>query len=455
MMPAFNPGQGVPQGLSVKAAVEQKSRVPRRPQHRHFVSHHPYVLQPFMIAPVLPGETLKSLKMQCRCVTDPIKSRLVGWWLEHYYFYVPLTAFLESVAPGIDEDTGSLTGGGLSSMQTMLMDISSPLTGTGDAVISPPYSYTATDGYNFIEKCLFTVVDGFFRDADEGVLQNFADGLQPDMPIAKLRCNDVTQSLFKASEIPAPASGVVLTDATIDPAELTELDTVYQTWLLLTQKGLIKKTYEQYLADFGVRTPEALPMASLELIRVSNEWQYPSNTVEPTTGVPSSAVSWSVQLSADKDRFIREPGFIFGVTCARPKSYRSYQAGSISSYLTTALDWMPAALKEKVHLSMKTFAATTGPYASVFPTSSYTVDMRDLFTHGDQYLSDIGSTARANALSIQDETDPLHYAHTYPVFAGATGVEGLFAGVTDATRLVHQDGMTSLHILGTQLDHTV
>lgn len=453
MLPQYQ-APAVPRGLSIAAQVSEKARVPRRPQHRHFVSHHPFVLQPFMIAPVLPGETLKSLKMQCRAVTDPIKSRLTGWWLEHYYFYVPLTALTTVNTDGLfpAADGGKMQ---LSTVQNMLMDITAPLSPDGPSETSLAMGdYTPSNGFPWIELMLRLVTTEYFRDQDEDYAKKFSDGLQPNMPIAKFRMNDCTQSLYKASEIPVPDDSVALTDSTIDPAELTELDTVYQTWLMLTQQGLVKKTYEQYLAEFGVRTPEVTPMGSLELIRVSNEWQLPSNTVEPTTGVPSSAVSWSVSVSADKNRFVREPGFIFGVTCARPKTYRSYQAGAVSGWLISALDWMPAVLKEKVHLSMKTFAATEGPYASVFPTSSYTLDMRDLFTHGDQYLSDIGSTARANAMTIQDVTDPLRADHEYPAFAGATGVEGLFAGATDATRLVHQDGLTSLYILGTQLDHT-
>jgi len=93
-MPIYPTIKAVPSGISVQQ--QAASRVPRRPNHTHHLRHKPYVLQPFMIAPVLPGETLQNMLLQDRCVTDPVKGRLVGWWLEHWYFYIPLRAIRQS-----------------------------------------------------------------------------------------------------------------------------------------------------------------------------------------------------------------------------------------------------------------------------------------------------------------------------------------------------------------------
>ena len=62
----------------------------RRPQHRFSLRIRPYQLQPFLIAPVLPGETCKNILTQARVVTDPLDpaTKLVGWWCEQFYFYV-------------------------------------------------------------------------------------------------------------------------------------------------------------------------------------------------------------------------------------------------------------------------------------------------------------------------------------------------------------------------------
>ena len=65
------------------------SRSGRRPQHTFQLRHKPWVVQPFMIAPVLPGDTMKNLLLQARAVSSPVKNPLIGWWLEYYFFYVP------------------------------------------------------------------------------------------------------------------------------------------------------------------------------------------------------------------------------------------------------------------------------------------------------------------------------------------------------------------------------
>ena len=65
-------------------------RVQRAPAHPFSLKTRPFQIQPFLISPVLPGETLTNLVHQSRTVTKPIKDPLLGWWTEHYYFYVRL-----------------------------------------------------------------------------------------------------------------------------------------------------------------------------------------------------------------------------------------------------------------------------------------------------------------------------------------------------------------------------
>ena len=43
-----------------------------------------------MIAPVLPGETLKNGLFQSRVISDPLKHRLLGAHKEYWFFYVRL-----------------------------------------------------------------------------------------------------------------------------------------------------------------------------------------------------------------------------------------------------------------------------------------------------------------------------------------------------------------------------
>ena len=70
------------------ASARRTGRVTRSPRHTFQLRHKPFLLQPFMLAPVIPGETMKSLLLQSRAVTSPIANPLIGWWLEYYFFYV-------------------------------------------------------------------------------------------------------------------------------------------------------------------------------------------------------------------------------------------------------------------------------------------------------------------------------------------------------------------------------
>ena len=72
----------------VLTPINATGRKSRRPSHPFQLKTRPWQIQPFCIAPVLPGETLKNLLLQSRVVSDPLKHPLIGWWCEYYYFYV-------------------------------------------------------------------------------------------------------------------------------------------------------------------------------------------------------------------------------------------------------------------------------------------------------------------------------------------------------------------------------
>jgi hypothetical protein len=64
--------QSVPTGKTGRRA--------RRPEHRFELASTPWAITPFLIAPVLPGDTMTNLLLQARVVSDPIKNPLIGWW---------------------------------------------------------------------------------------------------------------------------------------------------------------------------------------------------------------------------------------------------------------------------------------------------------------------------------------------------------------------------------------
>ena len=99
----------------------------------------------------------------------------------------------------------------------------------------------------------------------------------------------------------------------------------YDQYQYMRENAVTEATFEDYLRTFGIRAEagQKEDEHKPELIRYVRDWAYPSNTINPTDGSAASALSWAVAERADKARFIREPGFLFGVTVTRPNDLRS------------------------------------------------------------------------------------------------------------------------------------
>lgn len=396
-------------------AAPTSQRVMRRPQHTHNIRAKPFVIQPFMIAPVLPGETMKNLLLQSRVVTDPVKDPLVGWWIEYYYFYIKhrdlQKPLLEQMV--LDPET----------------DVSSLKDATGyDALYRYPYSM------NFVSYCKERVVEEYFRDEGQGA--SFGLGIWSGVGhVAAINGNGWYDSIHEAEDL--PTGGVVSDD---DP--VASVDKALETYEYLLAQKLINMSYEDFLRSYGVRSSR-VQLNRPELIRYVRDWQYPSNTVNPVDGTVASAVSWSVTERADKDRFFTEPGFIFGVTVARPKVYLGGQRGAAVGAMDSGLSWLPAIMREEVYTSLKQQADGTGPWGLDAGTEGYWFDIRDLLLYGDQFLNHTPSAFASAMASL-----PRKERANYPV---ETEIDALFSG---PGKFVRQDGITTLNILGTQTDHT-
>ena len=216
---------------------------------------------------------------------------------------------------------------------------------------------------------------------------------------------------------------------------------------------MIDMTFEDYLKTFGVSVPGA-GVNKPELLRFVRDWSYPSNTIDPSTGAPSAALSWSISERADKDRFFTEPGFIFGVTVTRPKTFFAGQKQSAVCMLDNAFSWMPALLKDDPASSLRTFAsnAANSPLDATF-ASEHVVDVRDLYMYGDQFFrfgyTPLDTAGLGHVLAAADDT---HEGMQYP---DPGYVPLLFSDRVPANRTwVRQDGIVKLTILGTQMDYT-
>lgn len=397
------------------ALVAQKlpsmGRKIRRPQHPFQLETRPFQIQPFLIAPVLPGETLKNLLLQARVVSDPIKNKLIGWWQEYYIFYVKHRDLHERdtmVDLMINPD------GNLSSL---------------NAAASTPFHHFA--GYpNFAALCLRRVVEEYFRNEGEDWDNNAIGGL----PVAAINSENAYQSMVAAADM--VDNDVALTVGVDDQITASEVETMMNQWQLLRAHNLTEMTYEDYLRQYGVRTNPAenhMP----ELIRYVRDWTYPSNTVDPTDGSVASAVSWSIAERADKDRFFKEPGWIFGVTVTRPKVYLR-TGGSVADLMTTAFSWIPEPWMHDARMSWVPVADNAGPLGNITDAGGLWLDVKDLFMYGDQYINYANTATDGNFVDL-----PL--ASLQRRYVDSDDVDALFAAASPANK-IRQDGIVSLGI---------
>jgi hypothetical protein len=295
------------------------------------------------------------------------------------------------------------------------------------------------DWIDWSAHCLDRVVEEYFRN--EGEVST--DYLISSQPMASISGNSWLDSVT----VTDPDTGV---DINVDlDANTTimasEVEKAMMMWSHLRESGLTQQTYEEYLATYGVSSPEEVEEPHKpELLRFSRDWTYPSNTVDPSTGTPTSALSWSVAERADKDRFFREPGFIFGVTVKRPKVYFSGQSMSAAAMMNDVFSWLPATMGNPNAVSMKTVAALKGPVPA--STAPYWVDVNDLLNYGDQFVNFALSETDAGMVALPTAA----MEKRYPTLAD---IQGLF--VTGTTKyFIREDGVCSMQIAGHYRDQT-
>lgn len=408
------------------AQAPRTARVPRRPQHRFWLKQRPWQLQPFMIAPVLPGETMKNLLLQTRVVSDPVKSPLIGWWCEYYFFYVK-----HRDLDNRDDFT------------EMMLDPNKSLAAHRQATYDVK-KYTPKNGIKWVEYCLNRVRDEYFRDEDEVGTSFDIDGL----PAVQISMDGFHDSVTLGAKFTTTNYDVNVDLNANAVVTASEVERAMRTWQMLRQAGVTEMSYEDYLRSFGLNIPETEEPHTPELVRYVREWTYPSNTVDPVTGAPSSALSWSVAERADKDRFFKEPGFLFGVSCIRPKVYLSNQKGCAAAILDHAFAWLPAMYREDLGISWRNIATGNGPFENVTDTAGYWIDVRDLFVHGDQFVN-VDVATSTEFLKAALPTAALQRRFPVLTDAQALFVDGGGAGTA---QFVRQDGVVSLNILGTQTD---
>ena len=407
--------------------VPRQRRITRSPKHAFHVVHRPFQIQPFMLHPVLPGETLNEGLLQAKCKTDALDSDvdLIGWWLEFYVFYVKL-----SDLDGFDDFT------------EMLLQDGYDLSAYDDAANA--VFYHAGPGINWTEQCYDCVAKHWFRPEDEPA-HKIGGRHVARVDQETIFDSAILDSAVEATDVLLPGEDDVV------PDHLTAQSDRYTAWEKARSLELTNATYRDWCAAFGIEVKEEEPERIAnrpELVRYMRDWQYPSTAVDGASGSTTSAVIWSVADQIKKRRLFKEPGFLIGVVVAKPKAYFGNQTGQAAHLFNDAFSWMPAAAREHAFTSMRKYAVATpdGPLGAT-PSGEYWLDLRDLLVYGDQFTN----------LDLTGATPPgfvdLPASDLNRKFVSDDDMNRFFANSVVGNE-AKTDGVLSLKILGTQKDHT-
>lgn len=412
---------------SVKPMLMQPKRPNRRirrPQHPFNIKTRPYQIAPFFLAPVLPGETLKNLLLQSRVVTDPIRNPLIGWHKEYYFFYVKLTDMA-------DRDL----------LRAMMLDPDLDMSSLDSATNVLHYHENGTDtpAINWVSRCLDRVVEEYFRSDTDGSVT-----LIDSLPPASINQQSFIDSAIDNADY-ITASDINVQDIGGNDSNImaSEIEAAMRLYEQLKTSNMVEMTFEDYLRQQGVSVPQETYHRP-ELVRYIKQWTYPTNTIDPTSGTPRSACSWSIAERADKDRYFKEPGFLFGVTVSRPKVYLRNISSSAAMYMNSAQRWLPAMLMGDNWASM-IGPVTAGDPPLTANTDAYWYDLKDLLLYGEQFVN--YAMADTDGAGVTLPLAALGSAgKKYPTSAQ---VDELFVIDTAGVSGVREDGIVSLSIMGT------
>lgn len=412
------------------------SRVGRYPRHVFQTREQAYTAQPFFIAPVLPGETMNNLYFESRVVTDPILNSIIGWKKQYFFFYVKITDLLSDTIRDLFIDPTNT-------------DLMATL---GIASSSQDY-YAGKGGINYTKLCLQKIVEHHFRDEGEA-WDTYK--IASDIPIVPIRDRIWLDSITDEDDMPTGGDPSALTTA-------DDLEALMNAFEHLRALGIANMTYEDFIRSYGISVPDK-DESKPELLASFSDHQYPSNTIDASTGTPSSAVSWVFKNGKREPKFFKEPGFVVGVSVTRPKVYYGGLKGSLADFMSRAWDWMPNYLMEAAatplpETALKHFLTDTGPLGDrLTATDGYWVDMRDLLIHGDQFQNVHFTADNANpadSAGVHSFALPPGDNHSAYKYLTDSQTKQFFVDAAGTAYHIRQDGYVSLSIKGKQVDYTV
>lgn len=372
--------------VRISTAAPTVARRTRSPKHDFRTSQQLFEVRPLMIAPVLPGETLKSASFNFTTVSGLMYPIMSGFWQELYVFYVKHT--------DLDE-------------RELVKDMH--VTNTTDASLleaaAPIWGHTG--GINWIKLATKRCVQEYFRNDGEGAFEYVSpDGL----PLASYGRDDWLDSAILETTT-AETQVDMLPDEILE-AGLVETNQIpagfeahHDFWLNMKRQNMTQATFEDFLRSHGMSVPkEDQRPHRPELLRYSRKFQKPTRALD-MGGEEACKLSWDVTESLDQDRLFKEPGFIVAFSVIRPKSF-IWQAGNAASLMSDAFTWLPALLGDNPETSLRVIpvAQAGAMWPNYDGTDDVIVDMKDLFLYGDQYTAGEFAGVKTWSCSLPDDT---------------------------------------------------
>lgn len=410
-------------------------RVGRNPKHTFRINALPFTAQPFMIAPVLVGDTLDSCYMESRVLTDSLNNPLIGMKQSYFLFYVKVSDL---------ENT---------TIRDMFIDpTNTDIKATLGVAANKQWTYTAKGSIDYVERCVEAIVEKWFRDDGE-TMQAYATAA--GVPIVQIREKTFLDSLTDVDLMPEGSAIAGATDA-------GDLDRLMDAFETARAMGLTNMSYEDWLRSNGINVPEK-DEHKPELLYTFSDWAYPSNAVDPSTGLAVSACSWVFREGSPpkaRPKFFKEPGWLVGISVCRPKVYFAGLAGNVAGFMSRAWDWLPNYMRSEPMTRLKFFdvgntaggGAYFGPLGDrLTDTDEYWLDMADVLNHGDQFQNVVAFPANtadpANSGTEYQFALPTGAAVNWK-YPSETQCKQFFVDSAGTKFYVKHDGYMSLNIRG-------
>jgi hypothetical protein len=384
----------------------------------------PFGLYPLMIHPVLPGETLQHAELKMRTLSKPIAHPLTGAWLETWTVYIKLT--------DLDRDLGQ-------------MFVSDTYSSTGYTAAADSQRYFTKAGQiDWVRLCTERFHTAYFLSGDEAATT--IDGV----PKVKLNAKSWYQNcIFRPAEV------------AIDTTDVFDTQTQMTAFEMMQQMSMSELTYEKYLQQFGVQSIRTA-MGEPEILRYSRSWTLPTNTVDSSTGSPSSAWVWSDKQEASKPKRFSEPGFVMMFAAVRPKMFQKNLQASMVGNLWGFSDFFPIYNLAEPNAGVKSILTTD----VVFDPSAHGAsgarelfyDHKDLLSHGEQFVNTAWSGEHPYAIpgsnSLTNDDAALD-ADLRGEYANDADVDLLFTTPGTTTTTCFYEGIVGLRVSGHIKDTTL